>query len=224
MRTREALCKPILTAREAAAIVKDGDIVMVGGFGGAGFPFRLRDALSERGLRDLTIISNNADFGTLANGDCIKQIYTSFPVGPTSEPVLQRIEKGNIKLNLIPQGTLIEQIRAGGAGLGGVLTRTGIGSDFKQDFDLYSAKDGKDYFIAPALRADISLIAGTRVDRYGNVFSKGTSLNFNLIMAMAGRITIVEAGDIVEPGELTPESIHIPGAFISYIVSADGPI
>lgn len=217
MNIKKALYKPVVKPDEAVQLVKDGDSVMIGGFGGAGFPFSLRDALSKHTAGNLTVISNNADFGLLASAGKISRLYTSYPVGPSALPVIRGIERGDIELILTPQGTLIEQIRAGGVGIGGILTPTGIDSDLQQSYDRYHGKDGEEYFVAPALTGSVSLIAGTTVDYYGNVYCRGASLNFNLIMAMAGKITIVETANIVEVGEIPPDLINIPSVFIDYI-------
>jgi 3-oxoadipate CoA-transferase alpha subunit len=215
--SRSALDKIVASVEEAVADVGDDVTVMVGGFGGAGFPFALRDALVRRRPRRITIICNNADFGDFVYPDGIVRMIASFPVGATARPLLEAIEDGRVELGLTPQGTLVEQIRAGGSGLGGVLTPTGVGTQFEQGHQRIEM-DGRPYLLVPALRADFALIRATVGDRYGNLVHRHASRNFNPLMAMAARVTIAEVGRLVEPSDINPDLVHTPSAFVDRVV------
>lgn len=213
--------KVVDSVEEAVSVVRDGDTVMVGGFGGAGFPFVLRDALGARGLKDLTIVCNNADFGVFVEKGSLKRLICTYPTGPTSAPVFQAIEEGRVELVLTPQGTLAEQIRAGGAGLGGVLTPTALHTDLGRELDIIEYRDER-YVLAPALKADVALVRAAVADTYGNLVFRQASRNFNPLMAMAAKTTIAEVGKIVEAGEIDPNHVHIPSAFVNVIVQSEG--
>jgi 3-oxoadipate CoA-transferase, alpha subunit len=204
---------------EAVASVQDGASIMVGGFGRAGSPLALRDAVARRRLRDLTIICNNADFGELAQQHSVRRLICSYPTGPTSAPVVEQIESGEIELLVTPQGTLVEQIRAGGAGLGGVLTPTGIGTEFAARFETLTL-EGRTYLIAPALRADVALVHAAVADTHGNLSCRRTARNFNPVMAMGARFTIAQVDRIVPAGELDPDLVHVPSHFVDRIVES----
>lgn len=209
--------KVVANADEAVADVRDGATVLVGGFGGAGFPFALRDALVRRRPRAITIICNNADFGDFVYDDGLATIVCSYPVGPTAKPLLNAIEAGRVELRLTPQGTLVEQVRAGGAGLGGVLTRTGIGTEFEPRFRRVDL-DGREYLLAPAVRGDVALIRASVADRYGNLVCRHAGRNFNPVFATAADLTVAQVSEVVEPGEIEPDTIHIPAAFVDRVV------
>jgi 3-oxoadipate CoA-transferase alpha subunit len=204
---------------EAVADVPDGATILVGGFGGAGFPFALRDALIRRRPLNITIVCNNADFGGFVYEGGLARIICSYPVGATAKPVLQAIEDGSVELGLTPQGTLAERIRAGGAGLGGVLTPTGIGTEFERGYEQLEL-DGRRWLIAPALRGDVAIVRGTTADRFGNLVFRHASRNFNPLMAMAADLTIAEVAEVVEAGELDPQQVHLPGVFIDRLAIA----
>jgi 3-oxoadipate CoA-transferase, alpha subunit len=214
---RSPLDKVVGSLEEALEPVGDDATVMVGGFGGSGFPFALRDALIRRRPRRITIVSNNADFGGFVYEDGIVRMICSYPTGATSKPVLEAIEDGRVELVLTPQGTLVERIRAGGAGLGGFLTPTGVGTEFEEGLERIEM-DGRPYLLVPALRADFALIRAHVADRYGNLVSRHAARNFNPLMATAARVTIAEVAQIVEPGEIDPDNVHIPAAFVDRVV------
>jgi 3-oxoacid CoA-transferase A subunit len=216
---RAGLERPVLNADQAVSAIADGATVMVGGFGGAGFPVALRDALARRKPRSLEIICINADFGGLADEGILVRLVCSYPTGPTSQPVVDGVEAGRIELLLTPQGTLVERIRAGGAGLGGVLTPTGLGTEFESGHEVVEI-EGRRYLLALALRADVALIRAAVADRAGNLVMRLAARNFNPLMAMAARRTIVEVDRIVEIGELEPEQIHVPSVFVDALVQA----
>lgn len=214
---RGALDKVVDSVDAAVADIGDDLTVMVGGFGGSGFPFALRDALIRRRPRRITIVCNNADFGGFVYEDGIVRMIASYPVGETAKPLVAAIEAGEVELELTPQGTLVERIRAGGAGLGGFLTPTGLETQFERDHPRVDM-DGRTYLLVPALRADFALIRAHVADRYGNLVHRHASRNFNPLMAMAARVTIAEVGTIVEPGGIHPDQIHTPAAFVDRLV------
>lgn len=216
-RASHALDKVVASVDDAVADIGDDITVMVGGFGGAGFPSALRDALIRRRPRRITIICNNADFGGFVYDEGIVRIVASYPVGATAKPLVEAVEAGRVELDLTPQGTLVERIRAGGAGLGGFLTPTGLGTQFERDYQRIDM-DGKPYLLVPALRADFALVRASLSDRYGNLVHRRASRNFNPLMAMAARLTIAEVGRLVEPGEIDPDLIHTPAAFVDRVV------
>lgn len=209
--------KVVASIEEAVADVQSGARIMVGGFGEAGFPHELVRALAARELRDLTIISNNADFGVLAERGCLSRLACSYPVGPTAAPVRAAIESGDIELEIIPQGTLVERIRAGGSGLGGVLTPTGVGAVFAEGYRQIE-HDGRDYLLAPAMRADFAFVKATVGDRRGNLYYRHASRNFNPLMATAADVTVAQVTSLVEVGDMDPDRIHTPSPFVGRIV------
>lgn len=204
---------------EAIADISSGSSVLVGGFGDSGFPHALVAALAQSGLTNLTIVHNGAAFGTLVTEGRIHHLICSYPVGPSSLSILPALEAGDIQLEVIPQGTLIERLRAGAAGLAGVLTRVGVDlapwSSVSPEFiDL----DGNRYILARPIRGQFALVRGDVADRLGNIVCRRAARNFNPVMAMAADTTIAEVRRLVEPGELDPERIDIPSPFIDRIV------
>ncbi len=210
----------VISLEQAISFVKDGDVVMIGGFLGVGCPEMMIDALVASGKKDLTLICNDSGFvdkgpGKLVVTKQFKKIIASH-VGTNKETGRQMMA-GETEVVLTPQGTLIEQIRAGGYGLGGVLTATGIGTlveEGKQKVEV----DGKTYLLEKPLRANVALLFANKVDKYGNMNFHGSTRNFNNMMASAADITIVEACEVVEIGELNPDLVHTPGVFVKYIV------
>jgi len=210
----------IISINDAVNMLKDGDTVMIGGFLAVGTPNKLIDAIVEKGVKDLTLICNDSGFidkgvGKMVVNKQFKKIIASH-IGTNKETGRQMMA-GETEVVLVPQGTLIEQVRAGGHGLGGVLTATGIGTEVEKGKDIVTV-DGKQYLLEKPLKADVALIFGNKVDKYGNIHYHGSTRNFNNMMAAAAEITIVEAVEIVEIGELDPNSVHTPGVFVNYIV------
>ncbi len=209
-----------ITARQAADMIKSGQTVMVGGFMNVGTPEGIVDALIEAGTKDLTLICNDTAFadqgvGKLVANKQFKKIIASH-IG-TNKETGRQLTAGETEVELIPQGTLAERIRAGGAGLGGFLTPTGVGTvveDGKEKMDV----DGKTYLLEKPLRADVALLHGSIVDKAGNVFHAKTTRNFNPIMALACDLVIVEAEKLVEVGSIDPHLVMIPAALVHYIV------
>jgi 3-oxoadipate CoA-transferase alpha subunit len=216
-----ALDKVVASVDEAVAGVPDGATVLVGGFGGSGFPMALREALIRRRPKRITIVCNNADFGGFVYDDGLVKVICSYPVGGSVKPVLEGIEAGRIELELTPQGTLAERLRAGGSGLGGVLTPTGLGTEFEAGRQVMEV-DGRRYLLVKPLRGDVALIRAHQADRYGNLVSRFAGRNFNPLMAMAADLTIAEVSSIVEPGQLDPQQIHIPSVFVDRVVAVSG--
>lgn len=215
--TSGALDRVVDSAQAAIADVADGCSIMVGGFGGPGFPAGLLAALLRRGPRGLHVICNNADFGGFASAGSLRKLTCSYPVGPTAKPVLEAVERGDVELEVVPQGTLVERIHAGGAGLGGVLTPTGVGAEFGAGDEVVE-RDGRRYLLAPPLRADFAFVRASVADRWGNLVFRHASRNFNPVMAIAGAVTIAETERIVEPGGLDPDLVHTPCAFVDRVV------
>ncbi|MCT4687288.1 CoA transferase subunit A [Vallitalea sp.] len=202
-------------------LLKDGSVIMVGGFLGCGTPETIIDLIIEMGIRDLTIIGNDTSYedkgvGRLIVNRQVKKVITSH-IG-TNPVTGELMNSGELEVELSPQGTLIERIRAGGFGLGGVLTPTGVGTLVEEGKEIIKVKD-KNYLLEMPLRADLAIIRGSVVDKFGNTIYKGTTRNFNPMMAMAADTVIVEAEELVESGELDKESIITPGVVIDYIIN-----
>ena len=223
---------------DAVQDIPDGSVVNIDGFAGpGGMPHYLMVALRDHGARDLTIVSNTAglaqviSFGTppgkraidhsiLVDNHQVKKAIASYPVSPSaSRPTSFELayQGGVVELEVVPQGTLAERIRAGGAGVAAFYTPTAAGTLLAEGKEV-KVIDGKDYVLEEALRADFCLIRGHKADTLGNVVYQGTSRNFNPIMATSARITVVEVDEIVQPGELDPEAIVTPGVYIDRIV------
>ncbi len=210
----------VISIDESISHIKDGMTIMVGGFLGCGSPHKLIDALVESGVKDLTLICNDSGFvdigvGKLVVNKQIKKLIASH-VGTNKETGIQ-MNSGDMEVILVPQGTLAEQVRCGGAGLGGFLTPTGVGTVVEEGKEKMEI-DGIEYLLELPLRADIALIAGERVDKYGNIVYYGATRNFNHLMAPAAEVTIVEAENVVEIGELDANDVVTPGIFVDYIV------
>lgn len=211
----------IISIDEAISHIKDGMTIMVGGFLGCGSPHRLVDALVEKGVKDLTLICNDSGFtdigvGKLVVNKQIKKLIASH-VG-TNRETGNQMNSGEMEVILVPQGTLAEQVRAGGSGLGGFLTPTGVGTIVEEGKEKMVI-DGKTYLLEMPLRADVALIAGETVDKFGNVVYYGATRNFNTLMATAADTVIIEAEKVVEVGELDPNDVVTSGIFIDYIVN-----
>ncbi|MBA7730835.1 MULTISPECIES: acetate CoA-transferase subunit alpha [Citrobacter] len=210
----------LLTLQDATHFFRDGMTIMVGGFMGVGTPPRLVEALLESGVRDLTLIANDTAFvdtgigPLIVNGRVSKVIASHIGTNPETG---RRMIAGEMEVQLVPQGTLIEQIRCGGAGLGGFLTPTGVGTiveDGKQTLTL----DGKTWLLERPLRADLALIRAHRADMLGNLTYQLSARNFNPLIALAADLTLVEPDEMVEIGELLPDQIITPGAVIDHII------
>ncbi len=214
--------KKIITMEEAVSHIKDGMTIMIGGFLACGTPQKIVDALVESGVKDLTIIANDTSFvdrgiGKLVVSGQAKRVIVSH-IG-TNRETGRLMNEGKLEVELVPQGTLAEQVRAGGAGLGGVLTPIGVGTPVAEGKD-HLIIDGKTFLLEKALRADVALIYGSKVDEKGNVYYNEATRNFNPLMAMAAETVIVEAQEIVKTGAIDPHMVITPGLFIKYVVKA----
>lgn len=203
--------------------VFDGAVVMVGGFGPAGQPSELLDALIRRKPRGLTLISNNAgngDYGlaALLKAGCVKKVICSFPRQVDSWVFDDLYRRGEVALELVPQGNLAARIQAGGSGLGGIFTPTGFGTELAQGKETRRI-DGKDYVFETPLKADFALIKALKADRWGNLVFDKTGRNFGPIMATAAACTIAQVSETVALGELDPEAVVTPGIFVQRVVS-----
>jgi 3-oxoadipate CoA-transferase alpha subunit len=208
--------------RAAVADIEDGSVVMIGGFGNSGIPMQLIEALRQHGARELTIISNNAGtaeegIASLLRDRLVRKMVCSFPRSSGSIWFERLYEEGKIELELVPQGTLAERIRAAGAGLGGVYTPTGYGTRLADGKET-KVINGKGYVLETAMPADVALIKAHRGDAWGNLIYNTAGRNFNPIMATAARITIAEVNAVVEVGELDPEHVVTPGIFVDRVV------
>ena len=217
--------KVIATAAMAVADVPNGATVMIGGFGTAGMPSELIDALIAKGSKDLTIVNNNAgnaDTGlaALLKARQVKKIICSFPRQTDSWVFDELYKKGDIELELVPQGNLAERIRAAGAGIGAFYTPTGYGTPLAEGKETRHI-DGRDYVLEYPIHADFALIKALRGDRWGNLVYRKTARNFGPIMAAAAKCTIAQVREIVNLGDLDPENVVTPGIFVQRVVELD---
>jgi 3-oxoadipate CoA-transferase, alpha subunit len=216
------------SAQEAVEVISDGASVMVGGFGPIDASFFLIEALANRSVKQLTLICNGPT-GRLGSKDCsllvergqVSKVICSFPLGARTGGEMTAFERlyreGKIELELVPQGTLVERIRAAGAGIGAFFTPTGAGTEFAVGKET-RVFDGREQVLEYALPADFALIRAHTGDRIGNLVYRLARRNFNPSMAMAARTTIAEVGEILAPGGLDPDAIHTPGLFVQRMV------
>lgn len=210
--------KKAATLEEAVSHLRDGATVLIGGFGYGGVPETLIEGICGNGLRGLTIVNNNAGTGhtgiaRLLEEGCVAKIICSFPFAAESHVFKEIYAAGKVDLEVVPQGTLAERMRNAGAGLGGFLTPTGVGTEIaegKQEFEI----DGKRYILEKPLGADFALIKAFKVDPRGNLVYRKGARNFNPVMAMAADFTIAEVAEEVAMGELDPEVIVTPSVFV----------
>jgi acetate CoA/acetoacetate CoA-transferase alpha subunit len=220
-----------VSMEEAVALIHDGASVMFGGFMGCGNAHRFVDALAKSGVKDLTMICNDAampggpmgedHYGVakLVHNHQVKRLIATH-VGLNPEVAEQSMIEGTLEVDLVPQGSLAEMIRAGGAGLGGVLTPTGVGT-IVEESPLCLGKrtvEGRDYLLMLPVRADFAVIAGYKIDKAGNVWYKGDTSNFNIVMATAADVVIAEGEQLVELGDIPPEDVRTSGVFVDYVV------
>ena len=214
--------KIVSTAAAAVADIPDGATVMIGGFGTAGMPSELIDALIVRGPRNLTIVNNNAGNGdtglaALLKAKLVRKIVCSFPRQTDSHVFDALYRAGEIELELVPQGNLAERIRAAGAGIGAFFTPTGYGTLLAEGKETREI-DGRHYVLEYPIHADFALIKALRGDRWGNLVYRKTARNFGPIMASAAKCTIAQVREIVNLGDLDPEAVVTPGIFVKRVV------
>ena len=215
----------VTTADEAVAGVKDGDTVLIGGFGLAGQPFELIDALRRTGVTDLTVVNNNAGNGSgglaaLLSAGMVRKIICSFPRQADSYVFDELYRRGEIELEVVPQGNLAERIRAAGAGIGGFYTPTGVGTLLAEGKET-RVIDGREYLFQLPIRGDFALVRAHRADTMGNLVYRKTARNFGPIMATAAGCSVVQVDDVVEVGELDPEHVVTPGIFVDRVVAIE---
>jgi 3-oxoadipate CoA-transferase alpha subunit len=220
--------KSFASAEAALADIADGATIMIGGFGGAGMPVALIDALIAQGARALTIVNNNAGNGdtglaALIAAKRVRKIFCSFPRQADSWHFDKAYRAGEIELELVPQGTLAERIRAAGAGIGAFYTPTAFGTDLAKGKETRRIGD-RDYVLEYPIHADYALIKAERADRWGNLAYRKTARNFAPIMAAAAKCTVVQVRDIVELGALDPETVVTPGIFVQRVVKIATPL
>ncbi|GGJ91826.1 CoA transferase subunit A [Pseudomonas matsuisoli] len=212
--------KRVNSYEEAMAGLEDGMTVLAGGFGLCGIPENLIAEIKRKGTRDLTVVSNNCGvdgfgLGVLLEDRQIRKMIASY-VGENALFERQLLD-GELEVELTPQGTLAEKMRAGGAGIPAFYTATGFGTPVAEGKEARQF-DGRDYILEHSIIGDFAIVKGWKADRYGNVVYRHTAQNFNPLAAMAGKITVVEVEEIVEPGELDPAHIHTPGIYVDRII------
>lgn len=213
----------VCSLEQIKPLLKDGMSIMIGGFLACGTPEKLIDLLISENIKDLTIIANDTSFvdrgiGKLIVNEQVKKVIASH-IGTNAETG-RLMTEGKLEVELVPQGTLAERIRAAGAGLGGVVTPTGVGTiveDGKQKLTI----DGKEYLLEMPIRADLALVYSSVADKNGNALYYGTTRNFNPIIAMAADTVILETETLVEVGEMDPNNVVIPGVLVNYIVGEE---
>jgi 3-oxoadipate CoA-transferase alpha subunit len=226
MRTEEVMIdKTVVTPAAAVADIPDGATVMIGGFGTAGMPSQLIDALIEQGARDLTIVNNNAGNGevglaALLKKKRVRKIICSFPRQTDSYVFDSLYHAGEIELELVPQGNLAERIRAAGAGIGAFFTPTAYGTPLAEGKETRII-NGRGYVLEYPISADFALVKAEKGDRWGNLVYRKTARNFGPIMASAAKCTVVQVREIVELGAIDPEVVVTPGIFVQRVVEVD---
>jgi 3-oxoadipate CoA-transferase alpha subunit len=213
------------SADEAVAEIVDGSTVLVGGFGLAGMPFHLIDALIRQGARDLTIVSNNAGNGEVGLAALLKagrvgKVICSFPRQSDSYVFDELYRAGQVELEVVPQGNLAERLRAAGAGIGAFFCPTGVGTPLAEGKEARTI-DGRDYVLEYPIKGDVALISAHRSDRMGNLVYRKTARNFGPVMATAATSTIVQVSEVVPTGSLDPEAVVTPGIFVDRVVRAE---
>ncbi len=213
----------VIGIEKFASKIKDGMTIMIGGFLGNGTPETLIDAIVKKGAKNLTIIANDTAFidkgiGKLIVNKQVKKVITSH-IG-TNKETGRQLNAGELEVVLVPQGTLAEQVRAGGAGLGGILTPTGLGTIVEENKQKIVV-DGKEYLLETPIRADVALIAGSKVDKSGNAYHTKSTRNFNPLMATAAELVVVEAEKVVEIGEIDPDVVMTLGIFVDFVVRGE---
>ena len=209
-----------ISIEEAVSKVKDGMTIMVGGFLANGTPNKIVDALAKSGVKNLTLICNDTAYpdkgvGQLIANKQVKKLFVSH-IG-TNPHTSEQMNSGELEIEFCPQGSLAERVRAGGCGLGGILTQTGMGTIVAEGKQIVNV-DGKDYLLEKPMRADIALVGASLGDKAGNLVYRGTSQNFNPLMASAADLVIAEINELVEVGEIAAENVKTPSIMVDFIV------
>jgi 3-oxoadipate CoA-transferase, alpha subunit len=219
--------KEIPSLDDAVADIPDGAVIHVSGFGGVGIPVDLCDAVYRQGAKELTIINNGVGSGkngmaVLIGGGRVRKIVCSFPRTPNPEVFQKKYQAGEIELELVPQGTLAERIRAAGAGVGAFYTPTSVGTPLAEGKET-RVLQGREMVLEHPLHADFALVKADQADRWGNLTFRKSARNFGPIMCMAAKTTIVQVREIVPLGALDPEKIHTPSIFVDRVVKVANP-
>lgn len=214
--------KQTRSVEEAVSVIKPGSSILVGGFGDIGVPLRLVEVLATLGIGALTIVSNNAGTGEkglsqLFKHGRVRRLIASFPSPPGADHFLRAYHDGEVEVELVPQGTLAERLRAGAAGIAGFFTPTGYGTELAAGKETRII-DGKGYVYERGLTADFALVKAAQADRFGNLRYRLASRNFNPLMASAARHTIAEVNVLVRLGAIGPDDVHTPGVYVNQIV------
>lgn len=213
----------VISLEEAASLLQPGMTVMIGGFMGVGTPHCLVDLIIEKRISELTLITNDTWIPEEGTGRIIKEHLARKLIGShigTNPHTGSQMNNGELEVELVPQGTLVERIRAGGFGLGGVLTPTGLGTIVEKGKTVVDV-DGKKFLLEKPLKADVALIKAYRADQWGNLVFRNATRNFNPMMATAATTVIVETEEICEIGDIDPNAVMLPGVFVNYIVKGE---
>jgi len=212
--------KVVNSYEEAMAGLEDGMTIIAGGFGLCGIPENLINEIKRKGTKNLTVVSNNAGvdgfgLGVLLEDQQIKKMVSSY-VGE-NKLLMEQLLDGRLEVELTPQGTLAEKMRAGGAGIPAFFTATGYGTEVGKGKEVREY-DGRPYILEESIKGDFAIVKAWKADRYGNAIYRHTAMNFNPMAATAGKITVMEVEEIVEPGELDPSQIHTPGIYVHRLI------
>lgn len=216
------ILKKFIQSSDILKLIKDGDTLLVGGFGLSGTPLTLIDEIASSSLKNLTVVSNNLGepgkgLGKLLLSGCLKKAVGSYFT--TNRDAIKAWKEGHLEIELIPQGTLAEAIRCGGAGIGGFYTKTALGTKIGEGKEVKEI-DGEKYILEKAIKGDVSLIKSMKADTLGNLVYEYTARNFNPVMATASKIVIAEVDEIVEAGTLSPYEIVTPHVYVDYVVAS----
>lgn len=219
--------KVVTSVKEAISDIYDGATIMIGGFGEAGSPIELIHALIDHGAKDLTVVSNNTGSGhiglaALIENHQVRKMICSFPRTANSMVFPELYRKGQIELELVPQGTLAERIRAGGAGIPAFYTPTALNTKLSEGKEIKNI-NGREYLLEYAIKADFALVKSESADRYGNLTYHATARNFGPIMCTASRVAIVQTRSIVDLGTINPESVVTPGIYVQRVIEVKNP-
>lgn len=220
--------KQCKSAAEAVEGIKDGAVILVGGFGQTGEPMDLLDAIAARGLRDLTIVANGGGsgehgIGRLLAAGCVRKLVCSFPRVPGSVAFEELYEQRAIELEIVPQGTIAERVRAGGAGIPAFYVPTGAGTELADGKELREF-EGRTFVMEHAIKGDVAVIKADRADRWGNLTYRLSARNFNPVMAMGAELTIAQVEECVPLGGMDPETIITPSIFVDRVVEISGGV
>lgn len=219
------LDKTVNTINDAVEGISDGATLLLGGFMNMGLPIELLDALADTGVKELTIVANNPNFGErgltrLMNDGCVRKLMCSFPRLMGTDLIDRLTKSGAMELELVPQGTLAERVRCAGAGIPGFYTRTAVGTMIAEGKE-HREFNGETYIFEHAIRGDVAFIKARRGDRWGNLVYNKATRNFNPVMAMAADLTIAQVSEVVDNGAIDPENVITPGIFVDRIIQVE---